>query len=421
MGSMLKLTRRGTPRGAQRSGDRGSALVMAAIVSVVAFSLGGVVLSFANRQSSASNIDRQRQQAIDAASAGLVDAASALTNDSSYAGSGAVPGTYDGSSATYKVTVESVADQPFTRIITSVGSSANSQRTMQQTVDLVPIGFTYGFFTEGTLDGANWTVTGKVYIGGDLILPSQAKTFTGDLYVLGNVDAGKADFVGSLYANGNVKIASVGRVNDVAAGGTLDIYGAHGCPNPPVRGTCRPPHVSPLPVPPQALPEFPWPNQSYPLGSYQLLDQSHLQTAGVFYTAGDADLSALGPLTNDLTIIAGGSITLPNAVSKVGTASVQLTVISTSGGSIFMPNNFGNPNVPMLAYTAGSFGPVKKNTNSGNYVGALYTGTFDAHANLTVTYPLTGLKSLGFDWRDANPQSFTIRHISTREINNLTP
>ena len=48
------------------------------------------------------------------------------------------------------------------------------------------------------------------------------------------------------------------------------------------------------------------------------------------------------------------------------------------------------------------------------YLGALYTGSFDAHANLNITYPLEGLKSLGFDWSNANPQSFTIRHISTR-------
>ena len=292
---------------------------------------------------------------------------------------------------------------------------------MQQTVQLVPIGFTYGFFTEGTLDGANWTVAGRVYIGGDLVLPSQAKTFTGDIYVLGNVDAGKADLVGSLYANGDVEIASVGRVNDVAAGGTLDIYGAHGCPNPPVRGTCRPPHLLPVPVPRQTLPKFPWPNPSYPLGSYQTFDPAQLPTEGVFYAAGDADLTNLRPLTNDLTVIATRDITLPTVVSKAGSTNAQLTVISTSGGSIFMPNNFGNPNVPMLAYTTGSFGPVKKNTNSGNYVGALYTGSFDSHANLAVTYPLAGLKSLGFDWRDANPQSFTIRHVSTREINNIAP
>ncbi len=156
-------------------------------------------------------------------------------------------------------------------------------------------------------------------------------------------------------------------------------------------------------------------------GSYQVFDQAHLQTAGVFYTPGDADLSSLGPLTNDLTIIAGGSITLPKGVSKVGSATMQLTVISTNGGAIFMPNNFGNPDVPMLVYTTGLFGPAKKNTNSANFIGALYTGTFDSHANLKVTYPLAGLKSLGFDWSDANPQSFTIRHISTREINNITP
>ena len=43
--------------------------------------------------------------------------------------------------------------------------------------------------------------------------------------------------------------------------------------------------------------------------------------------------------------------------------------------------------------------------------------TFDANANMSITYPLEGLKSQGFDWSLANPQQFTIRHISTREIN----
>ena len=118
------------------------------------------------------------------------------------------------------------------------------------------------------MNSANWTVTGKVYIGGDLILPSQAKTITGDIHVIGDVIGGKATFVGSLYANHNVKIASIDSVNDVAAGGTLDIYSNGRCPNPPVKGTCQPPNLRPLPVPVQTLPTFPWPNSSYP-GSYE--------------------------------------------------------------------------------------------------------------------------------------------------------
>ena len=421
MGSVLKCTirnRSGAVRHQKR--DRGSALVMAAIVSVVVFALAGVLLSFATRQNTASNQDRQRQQAIDAASAGLADAASALTTD---AGLTVDSGSYDNSGASYAVTVTPVAGEPFRRIMKSVGSASNAKRTMEQVVELVPVAFTYGFFTQGTLDGANWTVTGKVYIGGDLILPSQAKTFTGDIYVVGNVNGGKANFVGSLYANHNIAIGSIDGVNDVAAGGTLDIYTAGHCPNPPVKGTCQPPNVRPLPVPLQTLPAFPWPNSSYPVGSYKqyantqaFFNESPRQSKGVFYFPGDVDLGNLGPLTGDMTIIASGSITLPNGVSKVGTTPVQLSVISTNAGAILLPNNFGNPDVPMLAYTTGAFTAVKKNANSVTYVGALYTGSFDAHANLKITYPLEGLKSLGFDWSLANPQLFTIRHISTREI-----
>lgn len=420
MGPMLKYDVRGRcARAEDRPSDRGSALVMAAIVSVVVMALAGVVLSFADRQSSASNSDRQRQHAIDAASAGLVNAASRLTTDDELT---VAEGTYDNSGASYNVTVTSVAGEPFTKILKSVGSASNTTRTMEQVVQLVPVAFTYGFFTQGTLDGANWTVTGKVYIGGDLNLPSQAKTFTGDVYVIGNVNGGKANFVGSLFANGNVTIGSVGSVNDVAAGGTLDIYNAGHCPNPPVKGACQPPHLLPLPVPLQTLPTFPWPNSSYPIGSYKqyatgaaFFADSLRQNNGVFYFPGDVDLGNLGALTGDMTVIASGSITLPGGVSKVGTAPVQLSIISTNGGAIYLPNNFANPNVPMLTYTTGAFTPVKKNANSVTYVGALYTGTFDAHANLNITYPLEGLKSLGFNWTNANPQSFTIRHISTRE------
>jgi hypothetical protein len=409
---MLNKILGGSPEAVdRRARDRGSALVMAAIISVVVFALGGVLFSFANRQSNASNSDRQRQQAIDAASAGLVDADSKLTTDSAPS---SYTGTYDASGSSYNVTVTPVDGQPFKKMLTSVGSSSNAKRTMQQVVEMVPVGFTYGFFTQGTVDGANWTITGKVYIGGDLNLPSQAKTVTGDVYVAGNVDGGKANFVGSLYANGTIKIASVDSVNDVASGKTIDIYTAGHCPNPPVRGTCQPPNLTPLPVALQTLPSFPWPNASYP-GSY--LPYADTETEGVFYTQGDVDLSNLGALTHDMTIIASGNITLPTRLTKVGIAPVQLTVISTNSGSILLPNNFDDKYVPLLAYTKGAFTPVKKNANSVTYLGALYTGSFDAHANLSITYPLEGLKSLGFDWSLATPQQFTIRHISTREIN----
>ena len=176
MGPMLKYQVRGRcARAVDRPTDRGSALVMAAIVSVVVMALAGVVLSFANRQSSASNSDRQRQHAIDAASAGLVNAASKLTTDDELK---VVSGTFDNSGASYNVTVTSVAGEPFTKILKSVGSASGTKRTMEQVVQLVPVAFTYGLFTPGSIESANWTVTGKVYIGGDLAFPSEAKTFT---------------------------------------------------------------------------------------------------------------------------------------------------------------------------------------------------------------------------------------------------
>ena len=68
METMLNISgRRNAERSDHPSTDRGSVMVMAAIISVVVFGLAAVLLSFADRESTASNGDRERASAVEAA------------------------------------------------------------------------------------------------------------------------------------------------------------------------------------------------------------------------------------------------------------------------------------------------------------------------------------------------------------------
>ncbi|MEP7114255.1 MAG: hypothetical protein ABI862_13400 [Ilumatobacteraceae bacterium] len=420
MGSMLnRKLRAGGEAPNEVSRDCGSALVMAAIVSVVVFALAAILLSFADHQSSASNSDRQRQQAIDAASSGLVVADSALTKNGSPPDSGLV--TLPGGSAAYDVKVRDphVLGAPYRRVLTSVGSSSNSVRTMQQEVELAPVGFTYGVFSERDLvAGPKWVVKGDLYTNGNLTFGKSASSeYFGDIYARGFIETGKAAVTGSLFANGYVNVNGVTGIGGINAGGKVN----GSCT---ASGSIKPCLLVP-PVAEQHLPSFTWNAANYPMGFTSLTGPtSNVGTKGVVYVAGNVVFGKHDDLvlTGNLTIVAKGNITLPRGVSKAAgvSASVQLTVISTCSpaipcangaiGTIDTGNNFSYT-VPVLMYTKGLFDAK----NSSDFFGVLYAGSIDAHANISVTY--AAVTTPGFDWSLANPQNFTIRHISTKEIN----
>lgn len=411
MASMLKRdSRRHDHAQSTNRRDRGAAMVMAVTVSAVTFGLAAVLLSFANHQSTASNQDRLRQQAIDAASAGLVVADSLLTKAQPAIPSGwqTLP---DGSQ--YSLTVQDTpGGNGFQRIITSTGrssvSSASYERRMEQVVELDPVTFTYGVFIEGgNFTGPTWDVTGDLYTNGSLKLDKN-NTFTGNVFAQGDVDS-EATVTGSISLNGNATIGGKTTTANVYAGGTVT-----GCAAPRCKA-----NLVPKPVPVQHLPAFPWPNASYPAGSYTQVTSALFNTlkptAGVFYVDEALTVNSDLVLTGDLTLIASGDITLPGSVTKAAgiTSSTQLTAISTAAtGTVLVNNNF-NFVVPVLVYSRGMFDGSKKNINSGLFDGALYVGSAELHANLTFTY--VPVKSQGFDWAMANPQNFTIRHISTHE------
>jgi hypothetical protein len=406
MAPVLKQQRSRHEKACRPHSDRGSALVMAAIVSTVAFALAAVVLSFSNHQSTASNNDRLRQQAVDAATAGLVVADSALTKALP-----TIPSDWqtlpDGSQ--FKIAVTSSPDgNGFRRILTSsgrapaTGAASRTERTMTQVVELDPVTFTYGVFIEdGGFTGPTWEVKGDLYTNGSLTLDKN-NTFTGNISAQKNINS-QATVSGSLSANGDVIVGGKTTTSNVYAGGTIT-----GCSPPRCKA-----NLVPKPVPAQGLPTFAWPNPSYPPGSYTAFSPSAHE--GASYTEGNLVISQNLVLTGDMTIIASGNITLPGNVQKAPgiTTSAQFTVISTSlTGKIFVENNFDFM-VPTLIFTQGTFDGTKRNINHAMFNGALYVGNVDLHANNTFVY--APVKSTGFNWVGANPQNFTIRHISTRE------
>jgi hypothetical protein len=414
-------------------------MIMAILVSVIVFMLALTWTSMASHESSASNADRRRQNAIDAAMAGLVVADSRLTRDSAFATTGLVG--FAGGGAEFEVFVTLPPESPgsLRRVLTSVGyapsksASPHTVRTVQQVVDLTPLGFTYGVFSEGQfVTGSSSTVIGDIYTNLDITL-GNSQDFSGQIYTQGHIRTGSNQTItGSLHANGNIYVEGTSTTvngstysqGNIFTGGTIrdvaQASGTIGCVK--VLGSCLP-GAPPLAVPVQNLPTFAWDPANYPAGVTHLATGadfvslvSKQDAHGVFYVDGDIDFAKNDALwlTGNMTIVATGSIALPgNIINKVTNGEVQLTVISAGGGAIVPANGLTIPaTVRTLMYTTGTFDAK----NASAFFGVLYAGNVTAGAHLSVTYAPVG--AAGFNW-SATAQSFTIRNVSTREIANL--
>ena len=421
-------------RASRHSSDRGSVLVMAAIVSVVAFALAGVLLSYAQRQSSSSNTERQRQQSIDAAMAGAVVANSALTTNAAYTGSGLMTVADGSSQFEVHVTTDTTVAGSARRVLTSTGYAPTKAapkvvRTFQQEVELDPVGFTYGIFLEGSYsDASSSSVIGSIYTGGSISL-GNAHDLTGNLDAIGSISTGSnQNITGTLHANGSVSVnnTSTNVYGSVLAGGSIttggtvrDVAQAGGsvsnCAK--VQGSCIQ-HSPPPSVPVQYLPPFTFNAANYasvsPVTSGSAFAtgvKNKTLTQGVFNINGSVSFNnnETLELTGDMTIFVSGSITLPGTISGPVGSNVQLTLIVR--GSATAPNNLTIPStVKTLIYTNGSFSASTKLI----FTGVLYAhGSFSMGANSSITY--APVSAPGFDWTQSSAQSYTIRNITTRE------
>lgn len=416
-------------------------MVVAVIVSAIIFTLGAVWVAFAEHATSSARYARHREQAIDAAHAGLATAAAALSRNGAYAGAALTD--FPGGSAQYEVSVVPDPAEPnYRRVITSTGyapstsAQGRSRRTLRQVVDLQPVAFQYAMMSEQAIaTGSSSSIVGDIYANGNITL-GNSHDYVGDIYVRGDLATGSNQTItGDIHADGNITVASTstkvkGSVYagvDVSTGGTIEddalaggaiLPAGSGCTK--VGGTCSPNTPQP-PVPEQHLPTFTWDPTNYPAGTVHQLTGPEVVTAlsktdahGVYYVDGDVSFAINDTLylDGDLTLVATGSITLPRQVeNRAGGTSVQLSIISTGGGAIRPANNFTIPStVRTLMYTTGQF----VSSNSSTFTGALYAGSLSNGAHLKVTH--APLDDVGFDWASANPQSFGIRNVSIQEV-----
>ncbi|MGD9701841.1 MAG: hypothetical protein AB7Q42_18585 [Acidimicrobiia bacterium] len=417
--------------------DDGFTLVMAVLITAIVFSLGATWLSYADHQNSASAYDRRRQQAIDAANAGLVVADAALARNSAYAGTAATD--FAGGSAQFELSVSVDPTDPtgFRRIITSTGFApaksepGTGRRTMRQVVELEPLGFQYAMFSESAIiTGSSAGVVGDMYANGSITL-GNSQDYVGHIYTQGNVTTGSnQQITGDIYAAGTISVTSSSTTLagsayagvDIVTGGTVrnnaQAGGTIGCTK--VQGSCSP-GSPPAGLPVQHLPTFTWEPSNYSSvttyadGAAFVSAVSKHDTSGAFQVTGDVAFANNDSLylVGDMTIVATGNIALPRQVENraAGGAPVQLTIVSSGGGNITPFNNFTIPStVTTLMFTEGNFDAK----NSSTFTGALYAGSLTNGARLTVTY--APLDDIGFDWTDANPQAFDVRNVSTREI-----
>ena len=437
-----------TARARSRSADEcGVSLVVAMVITLAVFAIGGIWTGLATHQYTQSARDRQREQARNAAEAGANEAMSRLSADAGYTGS--TLAVLPGGTGEYEVSVTVLSADPNDnrRYIVSTGyapakiATNRVARRLEQQVDLISTsGFRYALFTApGGISGANrMTVNGDVYSDGDLTLANSAaisgsvvslgsvttsnnSTIGGDIRAVGDVTINNASttVLGNVYSGGNVSLTGRVRGNVQAAGaiigGTVD--GSRAEYSPP-----RPPQ-------PQTLPTFTWDPANYASSqewSSPETFQSHwAANKGSFSghhrvlcpspCTGSINLDAKWTMSGDVTIASDSPITLSREVANGAAGqALTLTVASFSAASpaILMSNNISLPDSIRIALFAPN-GAVKF-SNLKNFSGAVYASSMVLDQQFTLTYVPVGVP--GFTWNLASSTHFVIQSRVFREV-----
>ena len=426
--------------------ERGVSLVTAMVITLAVFAIGGIWTGLATHQYAGSARERQREQARNAAEAGVNEAMSRLSAHAGYTGS--TRAVLPGGTGEYEVSVTLLSADPNDnrRYIVSTGyapgkaSRNRVARRLEQQVDLISTsGFRFALFAApGGVAGANnMTVNGDIYSNDNLTLTNSAtvsgsvislgsvttsnnSTIGGDIRAAGNVTINNASttVLGNVYSGGNVSLTGRVRGNVQAAGtitgGTVD--GSRAQYSPP-----RPPQ-------PQTLPTFTWNPANYPTSSEwssPAAFQSYWSAnKGAFSghhrilcpspcTTG-ITLDARWTMTGDVTIASDSPITLSREVTNSAGRALTLTVASFSATSpaILMSNNISVPDSIRIALFAPN-GPVRF-SNLKNFSGAVYASSMVLDQQFTLTYVPVAVP--GFTWNLASSTHFVIQSRIFREV-----
>lgn len=428
--------------------ERGAAMVVALLVTLVVFSLGVVWVGLGTHQAIGSGRESLREQARNGAEAGLNAAMGRLAGDPAWPGQGltALPGR-----AEFEVSVLPVSADPADtrRYIVAKGYAPSRDaprrvaRRLEQQVDLVATdGFRYALFAApGGVSGANrMTVNGDIYSATDITLSNNA-TVSGSVVSLGGVTTqNNSTIAGDVHATGNVVLndANTTVLGDVRSGGSVTMTGrvkgsvqAAGTITGGTVDGARAEFSPPEPPRTQALPAFTWDLANYPSASAwaapALFQAYWLANRGAF--SGHHRVSCLSPcltpvdlnlkwaLTDDVTIVADGPITLSREITNAAGRPVTLTIVSLAPElpllpPISMTNNLSLPDDVRVVFYAPS-GPVHFK-NLKHFSGAVYAASISLDQQFTLTFVPMAVP--GFDWGPASATHFEVQAGAFREV-----
>ena len=443
------------PAAERATGEEGVSLLTAMIIALTVFAIGGIWTSLATHQYSQSGRERQRDQARNAAEAGINEAMSRLSADGGYNTSAlaALPGgvgEYE-----FSVTRPSPDPKDARRRIVSTGyaptkaTAGRVTRQVEQQVDLISTNdFRYALFTApGGVAGANnMAVNGDVYSADNLTLANRGtvsgsvtslgsvttvnnSTIGGDIRAAGNVTINNVSttVLGNVYSGGNVTITGRVRGNVQAAGtitgGTVDGSRAQYSPPPP--------------VPAQTVPTFTWdPTDPAYLGTPNLpgyppstdLSSTEFQQLWAANKAAfhghyrvvcppspcGVTLDDKWTMSGDVTIVSDAPITMSREVLNGSGTARTLTVASLAVASpaILMSNSISPPDSIRIALFAPNGSVAFQNRKT--FSGAVYAKAMSLEQQFTLTFVPVAIT--GFTWDLASSTHFVIQSRVFREV-----
>ena len=443
------LRRRSASGGGPESGpESGMAMVLSMSVAFVVFTLGAVWIGLGTHQITSTGREKLREQARNAAEAGLNVAMSQLTADASFTELGLSPIA----GGEFEVTVLPVSLDPDDprRYIVSKGyaptkANPNRQaRRLEQQIELTfNDGFRYALFSSpGGITGANhMTVNGDVYASGDLTMANNSTvsgsvtslgsvttanntTIAGDVHAADNVNLDNASttVLGNIYAGGDVAMTGHVKGNVQAggtiSGGTVDGSRSQNSPPPPPAG--------------QTLPTFVWTPYIDGTESNWLNPaafQTHWSTPGVkaafegahrincTLTCGTINFNSQWTLTGDTTIYSDGPISLSRDIVNAAGGPITLTIVSDATDSpttpaISMSNNVTLPDNINVVFFAPN-GTVKF-TQLKHFTGTVYAKEIALSQQFTLTF--RPVARPGFDFGLSTTSHYGITAGSFKEV-----
>ncbi len=442
---LIRVWRRRSARG--NGPESGMAMVLSVSVAFVVFALGAVWLGIGTHQVTITGRDNLRDQARNAAEAGINAAMSALSADAGFTGNAVTPIA----GGEFEVTVLPVSVDPDDprRYIVARGYAPTKAhpmrvaRRLEQQVELIPTdGFRYALFSSpGGITGANrMTVNGDIYANGDFNLSNHA-TVTGSVTSLGSViTSNNSTIAGDVHAAEDVTLhnSSTTVLGNVYAGDDVAMTG-HVKGNVQAGGTisggtvdgARAENSPPVPPAGQTLPTFTWDPANYSV-VWNWASPSAFQTywsANKSAFSGAHRISCPAPcaeaidfgskwtVTGDTTIVADGPIALSRDMVNASGDEVALTIVTYAADdgttpAVTMSNNVTLPDDVKVVFYAPN-GTVKFR-NLKHFTGSVYSSSIALDQQFTLTFEPVSIP--GFDFGLTSSSHFYIQAGVFKEV-----